>query len=139
MVNPRSIYILDSFALLAHLHGETSMARVDEILQSAQRGDLKACMSMINLGEVLYITERQHGLRKAQDTLALIQQMPVEILPADEQAVLAAAHIKANYPISYADAFTVAAAQELSATILTGDSEFGEVESIVKVEWLKVS
>ena len=50
--------------------------------------------------------------------------------------VLAAAQIKTQYPISYADAFAVALAQELNATIVTGDPEFKQVESIVTLFWL---
>ncbi|HUH97069.1 MAG TPA: PIN domain-containing protein [Anaerolineales bacterium] len=53
--------------------------------------------------------------------------MPVEIRPADEQAVLDAAHIQANDAVSYADAFAVAAAQDTDGTIMTGDPEFEEV------------
>jgi len=79
--------------------------------------------------------ERRGGVTKAQDALALIRQLPIEILPADEQSVFAAAHIKANHAISYADTFAVAAAR--SAVILTGDPEFASVESIVTVEWLE--
>jgi len=54
----------------------------------------------------------------------------------NEQRVLAAAHIKAHYPLSYADAFAVALAQELDATVVTGDPEFKTAESLVPVLWL---
>ena len=62
--------------------------------------------------------------------------VPIEILPATRERVFAAAHIKANYPISYADSFVAAAAQEFNASILTGDPEFKSVESAISVEWL---
>ena len=93
--------------------------------------------SIINLGEVLYITERERGLPKAQAVLTRVEGLPVEILPATRDAVLEAAHIKAQYPISYVDAFTVAAAQTMGAWILTGDMEFEAVEELVQVEWLR--
>jgi ribonuclease VapC len=38
--------------------------------------------------------------------------------------VLAAAHIKARFPIAYADAFAVVAALEHGGVVLTGDPEF---------------
>jgi len=50
--------------------------------------------------------------------------------------VIPAAQIKTQYPISYADAFAVALAQELNAIIVTGDPEFKQVESIVTLFWL---
>jgi hypothetical protein len=43
--------------------------------------------------------------------------------------------IKAQYAISYANAF-VAFAQELEATIVTADPEFQKVESVTSILWL---
>jgi len=45
-------------------------------------------------------------------------------------------HVKAQHPVSYADAFVVATAVEYSATIVTGDPEFKETESLAAVLWL---
>jgi predicted nucleic acid-binding protein len=130
-------YVLDTFALLAYLQGESSGVRVREVFQSSQRDRRNIYMSLINVGEMLYITERRQGIHKAQDALALLRQLPIEILPADEQTVFAAAHIKAKYTISYADSFTVAAAQTVGGTLLTGDPELEAVASLVTIEWLK--
>jgi ribonuclease VapC len=130
-------YILDSFAFLAYLENEPAARRVEKVLQDAEAGNCRVCISIINLGEILYTIERKFGLTKAQDALALIQKLPVEILPAEDQTVLAAAHIKATHPISYADAFVVAAAQAVGGVILTGDPEFQEVGELAKIEWLK--
>lgn len=131
-------YVLDSFAVLAFLGGEAGMERVQAVLQAAKRGQASVHMSSICLGEVLYITERERGLSVAQKILAAIEQMPIDILDATRARVLAAAHIKANYRVSYADAFAVAAAQEIGAAVLTGDPEFATVEAanVIHVEWL---
>ncbi len=131
-----SAYVLDSFAALAYLEGELSADRVRVILQDAHTGLCKVFMSLINLGEVLYITEREQGLTKAQAALAAIEQLPIKILPATQQAVFAAAHIKAQYRISYADAFAIAAAQEHGAAVVTGDPEFSQAQACVRLEWL---
>lgn len=130
------VYIIDSFAMLAYLGGEAGEGRVKEILHETSRGSCRALMSLINLGEVAYITERERGLAKAQEVLAIIEQLPVEILPVDHQTVLGAAHIKAGYPIAYADAFTVMAAQSHDGVMLTGDPEFEIVKGIVRIEWI---
>lgn len=130
------VYILDSFAVLAYLGGEPGMARVQAILGEATRDRCRVVLSVINLGEVLYITEREIGLVQAQAVLAAIEQLPIQILPATREAVLAAAHIKANYRVAYADAFAAAGAQELGGIVLTGDPEFKVVEGLVGVEWL---
>jgi predicted nucleic acid-binding protein len=136
---PRETFVLDSFAMLAYLDGESGMAHVQDILQLAQRGRAQASMSMINLGEVLYITERERGLPQAQQVLAAVEQLPIILLEATRERVLAAAHIKANWRISYADAFAVAAALELNGVLITGDPEFKAIEHLARVEWLPVS
>lgn len=131
-----AVYVLDSFALLAYLGGERGVARVREILAGSAQGQFRAYLSLTSLGEVLYIIERERSLPKAQQALAAIEQLPLEILPASRDAVLAAAHVKARFPLSYADAFVVAGAQEHDATILTGDPAFAAVQSLVRIEWL---
>ena len=71
---------------------------------------------------------------KIHEVLAFIQSLPIKILPADNQIILAAAHIKANYPISYADTFVEAAAQKVNRTIMIGDPVFEEVTKLAKIE-----
>ena len=129
-------YVLDSFALLAHLGDEAGAARVRAVLKAAGLDRAQVFVSVINLGELVYITERERGLVEAQIALNAVEQLPVQILEATRERVLAAAHLKATYAISYVDAFVVAAAQEMAATILTGDPEFKTVEALVSVEWL---
>ena len=130
-------YVLDSFAFLAYLTDEPSAARVEMLIEDASKEKCRLLLPLINLGEILYITERRGGINKAQDTLALLRQLPIEILPADEQSVLAAAHIKANHALSYADAFIVAASEQEDAIILTSGREFQTVEELVTIEWLE--
>lgn len=133
----KPVYIMDAFALMAYLNGEPGAQRVQEILADGEKSKCHIYMSIVNLGEVLYNLERNYGLGRAQDALAVIQSLSIEVLPADDQTVFAAAHIKANYPVSYADAFVVVAAQKLNGIVMTGDPEFQDVAELAKVEWLK--
>jgi ribonuclease VapC len=93
-------------------------------------------LSLINLGEVIYNTGRKLGDDRAREILGDIMLLPIQLAEVTMARVLAAAQIKTQYPISYADAFAVALAQELNATIVTGDPEFKQVESIVTLFWL---
>ena len=131
-----SVYVLDSFAILAYLTDEPSAERIEKLINDAKQEKCHLFLSIINLGEILYTTERRGGITKAQDILVLIRQLPIEILPADEQSVFSAAHIKANHALSYADAFVAAAAQKEGAVILTGDQEFQTIKELVPIEWL---
>ena len=132
----KPVYVLDSFALLSFLQGEAGTERVQSLLQGASKDRCHIFMCIINVGEVLYIVEREKGLARAQEILAVIEQLLIEVFPAETQTVLDAAHIKANHALSYADAFAVITAQTVKGTVLTGDREFESVEQIVNVEWL---
>lgn len=129
-------YILDSYALLAYFQGEPEGAKVRTILKEASDGHAAIFMSVISLGEIYYIIARKRGKEKAVEITEDISSLPVDLVDATTKRVLAAAHVKSKYPVSYADAFVVAAAQEFSATIVTGDPEFRETDSIAAVYWL---
>ena len=135
MNEPSGDYVLDSFALLAYLEDEVGAGRVTALFGQAKKQN-NIWMSVINLGEVLYITEREQDVLASRKALAAIEQLPVEIVAADRVLTLAAAHIKANFPIAYADAFAVALGQMKRASVVTGDPEFKQVESLVTIEWL---
>jgi ribonuclease VapC len=129
--------VLDSFALLAHFEGEPGGRRVAEILASADRGGVAAHLSIINFGEVLYIAQRERGLRAAQRVVAAIDQLPIAVAEADRRRTFSAASLKAEYPIAYADAFALGLALELDAAPVTGDPEFASVDLPVTIEWLQ--
>jgi len=133
----KPVYLLDSFALLAYLNDEPGKTRVQELLSLAEERKCHILMCLVNLGEVLYIADRERGLPQAQSVLALVESLPVELLDASRDLVLDAAHIKAHHALSYADAFAVAVAMRERAIVLTGDPEFETVEDLIKVEWLE--
>lgn len=114
------------------------MPRVRAALEAAEARRSTVYMSLINLGEVLYIAERERGLVHAHRVLAAVDSLPVALLPVTRPTVLAAAHVKARFALSYADAFAVVAARDHDAVILTGDREFAPVVRAegVMVEWL---
>jgi len=130
------VYILDSFAVLAYLEGEPGADRVKSVLREVEKKSAQVHLSQINLGEVLYITERERGLAAAQKVLAAIEQLPVDLFAATKERILDAAHIKAHCTVAYADAFAIAAAKELEGVILTGDPEYANVKELVDIEWL---
>jgi predicted nucleic acid-binding protein len=122
--------------MLAYLEGEPAAAQVRQILRRARRKELTVLFSLINYGECLYIIEREQGLQNAQRAAGIIDQLAVRIVPADRPLVFEAAHIKANHPVSYADAFSIALAKRSLAPVMTGDPEFKFVESEIPVRWL---
>ena len=50
--------------------------------------------------------------------------------------MLGAAHVKAHYPVAYADAFAFTAAQVQDGVLVTGDPDFEVVKDIIQIEWI---
>lgn len=130
-------FVLDSFALLAYFEAEPGGLAIRQLLESARDQKAQIAFSLINAGEVYYITYREQGAVRGEGILKDMLALPVQLYDAPERRILSAARIKAEHSLSYADAFTVALAQELDAILVTGDPEFRAVEKIVKVMWLE--
>lgn len=104
-------YVLDSFALLAHLENETRGAEVTHILKKANwSNDIELYMSVVNLGEVYYITMRERGEEKAEEVLSFIKLLPLHIIEADLEATIATSRLKSRYSVAYADCFAASLA-----------------------------
>ena len=128
--------LFDSFALLRFFQKETGGAKVRELLREAFTRQTPCLINAINLGEIIYITQRRLGEQKKLEVFVHIQRMGFTILPCPNDLIFRAAELKARYPISYADAFALASAMEHSADLITGDPEFKMVEHLVNIIWV---
>ena len=95
-------------------------------------------MSWINAGEVHYIVTRRLGSERAGEFLRRLPSLPVDLVLPDEVDIVAAAELKSQRRISYADAFAAALAIREGATLVTGDPEFRGLSDILAVEWIGV-
>ena len=132
----RPRYVLDSFALLAYFGAEPGGPRVQALLAAAAADQVVVNLSVINYGELVYITEREQGAFAARRAIAAVDQLPITVVEADRHLTFAAAHVKAHHRLSYANAFAVALTQQMQATLVTGDPGFRAVEGLVAIEWL---
>ncbi len=128
--------VLDSYALLAYFEGEEAGLKVRDILKDAAEHDRELWLSVINWGEVLYVIERKAGKEKRDDIARLMTQMHLRIVDADQELTMLAASYKAKGRISYADCFAAALAKQKKAELVTGDKEFKEIETEVKINWI---
>lgn len=128
--------VLDSFALLAYLQDEPGAEQVTRLLDSAETKRTFIWVSLVNLAEVLYIIERSRGLQATKNTIATIDQLPIEIVDVHRALAFSASHIKANHALSLADAFAIALAKEKNAHLVTGDPEFEAVAKEIPIDWL---
>ncbi len=131
-------YLLDAWALLALLQKEEpARSRVRELIEAAEREETSLSMSSINLGEVYYRVGKTQGRTRAQSALNTARLLPMSFLPADDEAIVAAAEFKIGYRMSYADGFAAAAAEKLDAVLVTGDPELLQLDGRLRVERLE--
>lgn len=128
--------VLDSFALVCFFHKEPGWDKVKAVFYDLSSSGQNAFLSAINWGEFYYIVKRRVGRDKAEEALALLEQLPITIIPADNESVKEAAEIKSDFPVSFADAFCIALAQRFNGQILTNDPEYESVQHLVTVSWL---
>lgn len=110
--------VLDSWAVLRYLEDSGDAATEVAGLLDHDR----PLMSWINLGEVHYVLRRLHGEDDAGETVRDLRDVIDALLP-DERLVLKAARIKADRPMSYADASAAALTVAQGAVLWTGDPE----------------
>lgn len=112
---------LDSWAILAWLDGEEpAFARIEGLIEQ------RPVASWMNLVEVYYRVERDHGRLAADDTLAQLRGVLSLDLPGTARMV-EAARLKARAAIALGDCFAVATAAAHGAVLLTGDPEILEL------------
>ena len=134
--NAKTPKVLDSFALLAFLNREPGFEKVRTLLRTAETASEPLLMNEINVGEVFYIIAKARSLEKAEDFLHRLATLPIQPVSNVFPDVLEAARVKAQFPLSYADAFAVSTALRLQAIVITGDPEFHTVEHLVEILWL---
>jgi predicted nucleic acid-binding protein len=133
-----SDFVLDAWAVIAFLQGEEPAAsRVRKLIEGAQEGTARLFISIVNIGEVYYRIGRLRNPKEADSVLKDLSLLPIEIISADDDTVLAAARLKMTHVLSYADAFAAVTAQQKDAILLTGDPELLALKRLVKIEKLQ--
>jgi ribonuclease VapC len=132
----QNIFVLDSFAVLAFLGEEKGYDQVSRLLHDATDHKAEIVMSAINLGEVWYQVARDFSSDRADEIVAELIGLEIEVVGVDWALARQAAVFKSKGGISYADCYAAALAKAHGATVVTGDKEFKRVENEVKVLWL---
>ncbi len=134
-----SVAVVDTWAALAFLRKEGSAdTTMRRYLKRADSGNVRLLMNLVNLGEVYYRMIQLAGVDDADERLRLLRKLPIEMVPVREPLAMEAGRIKAQFRVSFADAFAVATARVENGTVLTGDPEIlalpRNVVRVVKLE-----
>jgi predicted nucleic acid-binding protein len=129
---------------MAHLNEESEAPRVRKFFDEATAGSAETTsihMSIVNLVEVYYGMIQQEGsVAEADRIMSSVSDLPIHVIDTITDTVYhEASRLKAAYSISLADAFAYATAMDLSATLVTKDSEIEAVEKRenLSVLWIK--
>jgi ribonuclease VapC len=132
-------YVLDSYAMIAYFEDEPGADRVAQVLRQLIQGKAKGFMSVVNWGEVYYNTMREQGVAGAEKVILQLDKFPIQIVEVNKNLAYEAAKLKGKYRIAYADCFAVALSVKLSASLVTGDSEFKKLQERISIQWINLS
>ena len=129
--------VLDSYSVIAYLENEPGAKKMIELLKMARDSGTDLLLCVINWGEVYHITRRELGPDRAEEVVALLHSLPIEIIDADTPLTKVAAEFKSKHKMSYADCFAAALAKSRNGEVVTGDKEFEQVEKEVRIHWIE--
>lgn len=136
MLSSNASLVLDSYAVLALLKREPGHQAVAELLTRAKNAEAQVGISVINLGEVWYHMVRLRSVVEADRVVQSLRALEVEVVEADWALAKCAAAYKTRGNLSSADCFAAALAKHWNAPLLTGDREFRQLQSEIKIIWL---
>ena len=125
-------YVLDSSALMAFFEDRPGAEKVEELLAKAADTKHPLLMSVVNWGEVYYSVWRARGEKAASAKLLEIAQLPIQVFDVDMELAQAAARLKAQHNLPYADCFAAALAQARKAALVTSDKDFRRAGTALK-------
>lgn len=131
-----SQYVLDCFAMFAYFTGEPGGMKVKALLDEARDNKSLLYFSIINFGELYYMAHKKLGIAKAQEMVADTKRLPIQFVSVQDSHVWGAAELKARFALSYADAFAAHLAQSLGIPVVTGDPEFKNIGTGLKILWI---
>ena len=128
--------VLDSHSLFAYLENGSGADKMIELFQVARDSGKALLLSVVNWGEVYYITLREAGREGAEAVAHLISTLPIQVVPVDLELTKQASEFKAFNRMSYGDCFAAALAKLRKAALVTGDEEFKQAEKEIKILWI---
>jgi predicted nucleic acid-binding protein len=129
-------YVLDASALFDLLLNRPGARRVTQLLKEADRSAIPLLASVVNWGEVFYLSWQRHGEQSARETLADLSRLPIRVVPVDLPQAVKAGEIKALHGIPYVDCMAASLAALNEATLVTADHDFEKLGRHFPILWL---
>ena len=130
-------YVLDANAVLRYFAvGDTQGGeKVRGLFEQAERNQVRLSMSVVNMGEVLYILLRYLDEQRAFHYVQVLQHA-VTMIEADAHGTIEAATLKHKFKLGYADSFAASLALASKATLVSADPSFERIGKSLK--WMRL-
>ena len=132
MNTEKSKYVLDTSALFCLKDNEEGSNKVEELLEKASHKQCEVLISFITLMEYYYICLMRYGDDIARQAYLQVSLLPIKAIESNEDLRITAAQLKANYPISVADAWIAATAVNYTAVLVHKDPEYDSLGGALK-------
>ena len=130
-------FVLDASALMALFLNQPGVEMVQDLIRAAVAGRIMLLMNVVNWGEVYYSVWHELGFQKAEDAVATIAKIPVEIISPDQEMTRLAAGYKVRLKLPYADAHAAALSKLRDATLVTTDRNFQRARQELRIRWVR--
>lgn len=129
-------YVLDTSAVLTLSGDEAGAAAVESLLLRSRRGEAQVYLSFMSVMEAGYKAYQARGEDGLAELLAYLEKLPIIRVPVTDELIAIAARVKGVYRLSLADAWVLATAKQLGATLVHKDPEFEQAKAEVALQAL---
>ncbi len=129
-------FVLDSWAVIAYFEDEPAGGKIADLLASAHEAGIPVFISVVNVGEVWYITAREISVEDADTIVKELRDLRIQFEDADWDLTREAAWFKSQHKMSYADCYAAGLVKRKGAHLITGDPEFKGIEDQIKIQWV---
>src|SRR5258708_130600 len=130
-------YVLDANAVIRYLGVGDGQGgdKVRGLFEQAERNQARLSMSVINMGEVLYVLLKHLGEQRALQYVQALQHA-VTMIDADANTTIEAARLKYKYRFGYADILAASLELASKATLVSADPSFKKIGKSLK--WMRL-
>lgn len=130
------VHVLDANAILDFVDSGPGSDRVEQLMATALREGNPLLLSVVNWGEVFYISWQRRGEELARRTMSGLSKLPLQTIPVDIEQASKASEIKAVHKIPYVDSLAAALAEIRQAVLVTSDRDFEKLGRRIPILWL---
>ena len=130
-------YVLDASALVVLVENRPGVSRVWQLVRDAERQHTPLLASVVNWGEVFYLSWMRGNEEIARRAIAYLSELPIQVLPVDAAQVLKAGEFRALHHVPYVDSLAAALSLIHNATLVTSDRDFEKLGRNFPVLWIE--